>query len=335
MQKIPMEKNNTENKQNLLTQKQSPSENYKEFNQRDKLYLGCDKGNQYEWSISQEKITYTFENLMKNCIQSIQLYDNKKKILISDRQGNQKILDLVCKKIIKIFDKIHTSIYALCITKNNKYFFTGNCDKNPNVKQWSLSNFKLIQDYKNVFDSRFGITSILTTPDENYLFIAGTYILSQYELKNHMLVKIYKTIMIGCIFSMSISYCNKYLFQSDYYGYITKILIKDRIPIKNSIKIGEDGTYSITLTKDFDILFVATNCKVKMINSGTFNVLKENQAHTDIIKSIVYNNAENILFTSSHKGDLKEWYVEPKDFKLKKDHGFITKKGDIIFSLCL
>ena len=119
-----------------------------------------------QWSISQQKVTKDYGNIMAGMIRSMVQTSDKKYLFLSDNAGFLKQIDVKKQKVVRDYGKVHGKIFSIAITSDDKYLWKSGCGDNGLMKQFFVRNGKMIKDYGTIFKN-IGVESILTMPDNN------------------------------------------------------------------------------------------------------------------------------------------------------------------------
>jgi DNA-binding beta-propeller fold protein YncE len=118
--------------------------------------------------------------------------------------------------------------------------------------QISLETHKTLHHFHTTGDSPSQTT---TTPDNQYVFVSGTWELEQWHIKTHTRVK--KYIFNSQNKSVATTFDNKHVFVGLQDGSLWQICVKGQTVIRDYGKILEFGITSIAVTRDGQFLVVA------------------------------------------------------------------------------
>jgi hypothetical protein len=74
-----------------------------------------------QWSISQQKVTKDYGNIMAGGIYSMVQTSDKKYLFLSDDAGFLKQIDVKKQKVVRDYGKIDEHIDSIAITSDDKY----------------------------------------------------------------------------------------------------------------------------------------------------------------------------------------------------------------------
>jgi len=200
-----------------------------------------------------------------------------------------------------------------------RYLFSA--DSNGTVKQLSLRQGEVVNDYGNKFHNKT-IYAMTSTKNSKYIFTgdeAGN--LRQISVVDGEVVKDYGKIFKATVTSMTTSPDSRYLLCGDENGNIKQYDCQLRTMVREFKKALPGAALTIAVSPDSESFFTAGSqghCKQFNINTG--EVIRDfKKVHKGSIFSICVSADANYLFTSDKYGYVKQYSV--KDGLLVKDYG--------------
>jgi WD40 repeat protein len=232
--------------------------------------------------------------------------------------------------VVKNYGKIHANIESIVISSDDKYLFTSDCEDNGHVKQFLVRNGQMTKDHGVIFEDN-AIRSMITTPDNNYLF-TGSFSghLKQISLKSQQEVHDYGKIHCSEISCLQTTRDSKWLITGSWDFHVKRISVENREVDKDFGQVCDFRIGSMKITAYGGLLVGDGEGHLKLISSTDGRVIKDfGHVHDNWISGIVTTADQKFFFTSSFWGVLKQWNHE--DNTLVRDHGKIKNS---IYSLC-
>ena len=157
-----------------------------------------------------------------------------------------------------------TGIWNIKLTHNKKFLFTS--DEAGNVKQWSVKKQSLLKNYKVPLSKSLqyiNVRCLLTSPDDEFLFIASGSNVYQYNISKSKQVQTHKTSdQKSIVHYITCTFNNKYLFIGDNQGYQCQICLVTNTKVI-SVKICGTSIARCVVTSDDEFLYVSSNGYIK------------------------------------------------------------------------
>ena len=119
---------------------------FKKYPKSGRIFIGCDEGSVFEYSINNNKIVRCYENFANGHIYSIQTTIDKKTLFVCDQKGFFKELSIRTNKLTNFFGI--EDVIGCLVTSDNKYLITVEYGKNKNLSMYSIETKQLVKKWK-------------------------------------------------------------------------------------------------------------------------------------------------------------------------------------------
>ena len=205
----------------------------------------------------------------------------------------------------------------MAITADGRYLFTSD-DQDGDVKVFRVNDGRVIKLYRRLFDG--GVMSLITTPDNKFLFAAGTYDVKQINVESKKVVHHYKGIHDEEIICMQTTGDSKYVLTGSFDRRVKRISVNDRAVEKDYGRVSDLYITAMTISADEKKLFLGDfGGNLKLISLKTGKTIKHFGIVHDWMSGIVITADEKSFFTSSRDGLFKQWNYG--DRLLVRDYG--------------
>jgi WD40 repeat protein len=257
-------------------------------------------------------------------------------LYIGDKSGYMTKVSIDHQTVSQKIGYVHNeTIFAMAISEDDKYLFTGDCE--GILKQTLLEDSSLAKNYGRICDAE--IKAIAVCGDN--LFVADFYgSMKQISISEHIVLKNYGKIHKSAIWSMCCTRNGEYLYTSDAYGYLQQYSIKSQSMVKNFGYIHDAGIRAIVTSWDNKWLFTADRQgNLKQFSVKDKIVVKE---YGKVMEDEILDMASSpsFVFVTSITGGMKQFNIETQtmvqDFGKIHD-GYVlaisvTPNGQILFT---
>ena len=260
-------------------------------------------------------------------------------LFIGFKNGTLKRWDINKKKIINNYGQIFTvgktGILSMAITKDSKYLFLGDGNKDHvendaqsgTLIKWDVQKEEIVKIHKNTHSR--GILSMAITSDNQYLFTLGRElkqwdITSDSQLKNYGFPLENEAVNLLChtssadnLISLGLTSDNKFQLTGLAFGKTIMWNIQKQKLIKSFGK-SNDTAHSIIVTSDNNQLLVMANGSLKQFDINTQKMMndydKKNHPMLSSANSTVVTSDNQYLFVGHINGDVMQWNINKQIF---------------------
>lgn len=168
------------------------------------LFVVDSKGNLKEWSPKFQKLIYDWTHIHDSSIEQIEVCTTGQWLITRDANGFCKQHSVNERKEVKCYHDEHSGgVSQFVISMDGLYMFTSGSMKDYGIKQWRLSDQKMVKHYENAHQDH--ITSMICTPLGYLITGSGKHDMKQFDIKGMKEVKDYGKVFLGFIKHMTCS----------------------------------------------------------------------------------------------------------------------------------
>ena len=253
----------------------------------DKMFVGCQHGYLYEFSIIENKIVHNLDTTLNDAITLMDKTLDNKTQFVGFRNGGFKEFDIPTRKQV---NSIPVKNARICVvTHNNKYLITATIGTNCNLTKWSVRTKKELHTWRH--GVYWDVYSQSCSYDNKYQLIGhGLGWVGIFDLQKNITLQEIE-VLDNRIYSVVFSRDNQSAFISDSDGNIKMIRWKAGANSEDEFdynekpkKVGSKAIFSMCLTSDEKYLLVGSKV-VSAFETATREVTKQ-FIRTDSVKAI-------------------------------------------------